>query len=83
MSDGRRLRVLCVVHDFTRECLALVTAMSLSGALVARELDAIVARRGLPASVVSNNGTELTSGRSCVGRRRPLDGGWSMDWRGS
>ena len=60
-SDGRRFRVLCVVDDFTRECLALVADTSLSGARVARELDAIVAKRGLPASVVSDNGTELTS----------------------
>jgi len=36
---GRRFRILCVVDDFTRECLALVGDTSLSGARVARELD--------------------------------------------
>ena len=36
---GRRFRILCVVDDFTRECLALVPDTSLSGARVARELD--------------------------------------------
>ncbi len=46
LSDGRRFRVLCVVDDFTRECLALVADTSLSGARVARELDAIAAARG-------------------------------------
>jgi putative transposase len=51
--------MLCVV-DFSRECLALVADTSLSGKRVARELDAIVARRGLPLTVVSDNGTELT-----------------------
>ncbi len=61
LGDGRRFRVLCVVDDFTRECLALVADTSLSGARVARELDAIAAARGWPASVVSDNGTELTS----------------------
>ena len=65
MSDalgcGRRFRILCVVDDFTRECLALVADTSLSGARVARELDAIVALRGKPLAVVSDNGTELTS----------------------
>jgi len=61
LSDGRRFRVLCVVDDYTRECLALVADTSLSGARVARELEAICARRGFPASVVSDNGTELTS----------------------
>src|SRR5437763_12690626 len=34
---------------------------SISGARVARELDRIVARRGRPGSIVSDNGTELTS----------------------
>jgi putative transposase len=61
LTDGRRFRVLCVVDDFTRECLALVADTSLSGRRVVRELDTIAARRGYPANVVSDNGTELTS----------------------
>jgi putative transposase len=61
LTDGRRLRVLCVVDDFTRECLALVADTSLSGRRVVRVLDAIASRRGYPATVVSDNGTELTS----------------------
>ena len=48
LSDGRRFRMLCVVDDCTRECLGLVADTSLSGLRVARELDAIVAVRGLP-----------------------------------
>jgi len=60
-TDGRRFRVFTVVDDFTRECLALVGDTSLSGVRVARELDAIIARRGKPCTVVSDNGTELTS----------------------
>jgi putative transposase len=59
--DGRRFRILAIVDDFTRECLALVPDTSLSGARVARELDAIMAWRGRPAAVISDNGTELTS----------------------
>ena len=39
----------------------LVADTSLSGARVARELDAIIARRGRPLTIVSDNGTELTS----------------------
>jgi putative transposase len=61
MACGRRFRILAVVDDFTRESLALVVDTSLSGARVARELDAIAARRGKPLCVVSDNGTELTS----------------------
>lgn len=59
--DGRRFRVLTVVDDFTRKCLALVADTSLSGAKVARKLDAVVSRRGRPGTIVSNNGTEFTS----------------------
>ena len=61
LTDGRRFRILAVVDDFTRECLCLVADTSLSGLRVARELDAVIARRGRPLMIVSDNGTELTS----------------------
>jgi putative transposase len=61
MVDGRRFRILTVVDDCTRECLALVADTSISGLRVARELDHLVARRGKPVAIVSDNGTELTS----------------------
>ena len=60
-TDGRRFRILAIVDDFTRESLALIPDTSLSGTRVARELDALIARRGRPKSCVSDNGTELTS----------------------
>lgn len=60
-TDGRRFRVLAVIDDYSRECLALVADTSLSGQRVTRELDAIIARRGKPKTIVSDNGTELTS----------------------
>ena len=61
LSDGRRFRILCVIDDFSRECLAAVADNSLSGTRVARELDRIAEMRGYPCMVVSDNGTELTS----------------------
>lgn len=61
LVDGRRFRVLVVVDDFTRECLALVVDTSLSGQRVARGLDALIALRSRPLMVVSDNATELTS----------------------
>ena len=61
LTDGRRFRVLTVVDDFTRECLALVADTSLSGVRVGRELGVIIARRGRPHTIVSDNGTEFTS----------------------
>ena len=57
---SRRIRILAIVDDFTRENLALVVDTSLSSARVAREL-AIIAVRGKPLMIVSDNGTELTS----------------------
>ena len=59
--DGRRLRIFVVVDDCTRECLALVADSSISGLRVARELNRLLADRGKPKMIVSDNGTELTS----------------------
>jgi putative transposase len=61
LDNGRRFRVLNIVDDVTRECLASVPDTSISGVRVARELAALVARRGKPEMIVSDNGTELTS----------------------
>ena len=61
LTDSRRFRILAVVDDFTRECIALIADTSLSGSRVGRELDAVISRRGRPAMIVSDNGTELTS----------------------
>ena len=61
LAHGRRFRILAVVDDFSRECLALVADTSLSGLRVTRELDEIAKRRGYPCMVVSDNGSELTS----------------------
>lgn len=60
-TDGRRFRILTVVDDFTRENLALVADTSLSGLRVTRELDQVIAERGMPGTIVSDNGTEFTS----------------------
>ena len=51
LVSGRRIRILAVVDDFTRECLALVVDTSLSGARVARELEqipSVLNRVGIP-----------------------------------
>jgi putative transposase len=61
LTDGRRFRILTIVDDCTRECLALVADISLSGVRVARELDQLILDRGKPKMIVSDNGSELTS----------------------
>ena len=60
-ANGQRFRVLNIVDDVTRECLAAIPDTSISGRRVARELTALIERRGRPGMIVSDNGTELTS----------------------
>ncbi len=60
-TDGHRFRILAVVDDLSRESLMQVTGASLSGQSVARELDRVIAERGIPKTVVSDNGTEFTN----------------------
>ena len=61
LASGRRFRILNVVDDVMKECLAAVADTSISGRRVARELTALVARRGRPTVIVSDHGTEFTS----------------------
>src|SRR5436190_17842685 len=61
LTCGRRFRILAIFDDCTRECLAAVADTSLSGRRVARELDLLIGGRGRPRTIVSDNGTELTS----------------------
>ena len=75
LTDERRFRIFAVVNDFTRECLAIVGDTSISGHRVVRELDAIIAARGRPKTVVSDNGTELTS-MAILRCSRDRDVGW-------
>ena len=58
---GRRFRILNIVDDVTRECLAAIPDTSICGKRVARELTALIARRCMPGMIVSDNGTEFTS----------------------
>jgi putative transposase len=61
LASGRRFRILNIVDDVTRECLAAIPDTSISGRRVARELTSLIERRGKPGLIVSDNGTEFTS----------------------
>jgi putative transposase len=61
LAAGRRIRVLNIVDDFTRECLRAVVDTSISGKRVVRELADLVAERGKPNTIGSDNGIELAS----------------------
>lgn len=60
-ADGRRFRILNVLDDVTKECLASIVDTSISGRRVARELTGLIEQRGKPGVIVSDNGTEFTS----------------------
>ena len=59
MVTGRRFRVLNIVADGTRECLAAIPGTSISGKRVIRELTSLIVIRRKPDMIVSDNGTEL------------------------
>lgn len=61
LPDGSRFRVLTVVDDCKRECLALVAYTFYSCLRVAHELDRIIERCGKPKMIVSDNASEFTS----------------------
>jgi transposase InsO family protein len=61
LACGRRFRILNVIDDVTKECLLALADTSISGKRVARELTALLDRRGRPAMIVSDHGTEFTS----------------------
>jgi len=61
LANGRRLRVLNVVDDFSRECVLQVVDFSLSGQRVANELNRLAEHRPLPKTIVCDNGPEFTS----------------------
>src|SRR3546814_13534786 len=70
LTDGRRFRILAVVDDYSRECLCLVADTSLSGSRVARELDAVIARRGrrncASPTTAPSRSEERRVGKECV-----------------
>jgi len=61
LVSGRRFRVLNLIDDYSRECLGQLVDVSISGAAVARFLNALLRRYEAPQRIVCDNGTEFTS----------------------
>jgi putative transposase len=61
LASGQRFRVFNVVDDFTRENLVMHVGTSITGADVVRRLAEVVAVRGCPASINTDNGPEFIS----------------------
>jgi putative transposase len=61
-TNGRQFRILTVMDQFTRECVALEADVSMNGAKVAAALNrARQERKALPASITVDNGSEFSS----------------------
>ena len=61
LFDGRRLRALTVVDNYTRECLAIEVGKGITGQQVADVLSRISLTRALPATIFCDNGPEFIS----------------------
>ena len=59
--DGRAIRMLTVVDEFTRECLAIDVARRLNSDDVLERLAWLMATRGVPDHIRSDNGPEFTA----------------------
>lgn len=61
LVGSRRIRVLTVIDNYTRECLALEVAASLPSPAVTKSLDRAIAQYGQPRAITCDNGTEFTA----------------------
>lgn len=61
LTDGRAYRILTVIDQFTRECIALVAERSMSGSQVVAAFSQAMGERGTtPRSITLDNGSEFT-----------------------
>ena len=61
LFDGRKLRMLAVVDCYTRESLDIHVDQNLKGEDVVRYLNNIVATRGKPMTIKTDNGSKFIS----------------------
>lgn len=61
LHSGRKIRLLTIVDDFTREAPAIEVDLSLTGERVAQVLDRLKLSRGLPKAIICDNGPEFIS----------------------
>jgi putative transposase len=61
LANGRAIRALTVLDDFTRESPAIEVDSSIAAARITRVLDSVIDERGVPESIRTDNGPEFTS----------------------
>ena len=59
--DGQRFRLLAIVDDYTRECLAILVDQSISGLRMIQIFERLRPAHGRPVAIVMDNDTEFTS----------------------
>lgn len=60
-NDGRAIRILNIIDEFTRECLAVKVARKINSQAVIDELFKLFIFRGIPEHIRSDNGPEFTA----------------------
>lgn len=60
-ADGRAVKIMTVIDEYTRECLAIRAARNLDSENVLEVLDDLFIRRGVPDHLRSDNGSEFTA----------------------
>jgi putative transposase len=71
LCDGRRLRCLAIVDDFSRECPVLEVDTSITAKRVVAVLERLAHLRGLPLSITVDHGPEFEGQCSMPGLTRP------------
>jgi putative transposase len=61
LADGKRIKILTIVDDFTKESVDLVADFAISGLYVSKVLERAAQFRGLPAAIRTDQGPEFTS----------------------
>ena len=94
LGEGRALRVLTIIDEFTRECLATEVDTGISSRQVALSLERILAQRPQPRSLRCDNGPEFRSryfNAWCISKRigleyiapgRPMQNGYIESFNG-
>jgi transposase InsO family protein len=60
-KDGRSFRMLTIIDEYSRECLAIITKRKLKSGDVLEALENLFIDRGMPDHIRSDNGSEFTA----------------------
>ena len=81
-SEGRPLRMLTVLDEYTRECLAIEVERKLTAEDVLVQLTDLFVRRGVPKHLRSDNGSEFTAEALYIEPGSPWENGYIESFNG-